>query len=110
MNAVSCATRPSPTLGSGGASPRLNCLPCGARGATRCSASGKPAAAGQRSRCRVTGEPAPLQPADLFVAAVDDVSQGLRQPTVLVLDNVSIHTAHLVKARQAEWAARGLTL
>ncbi|MGI4872139.1 MAG: IS630 family transposase [Janthinobacterium lividum] len=47
--------------------------------------------------------------AELFVAAVDEIRQDLRQPTVLVLDNASIHKAHLVQARQAEWAARGLT-
>ncbi|MBD2766644.1 transposase [Hymenobacter sp. BT664] len=32
----------------------------------------------------------------------------LTQPTVL--DNASIHKAHLVKAHQAAWAAAGLTL
>lgn len=48
--------------------------------------------------------------ADLFVLAVDEFSQALRGPTVLVLDNASIHKAHLVQARHAEWAARGLTL
>lgn len=48
--------------------------------------------------------------ADLFVLAVDEFSQTLRGPTVLVLDNASIHKAHLVGARHAEWAARGLTL
>lgn len=48
--------------------------------------------------------------ADLFVLAVDEFSQDLRGPTVLVLDNASIHQAHVAAARQAEWAARGLTL
>lgn len=47
--------------------------------------------------------------ADLFALAVDELSQGLRGPTVLVLDNASIHRAHVVQARLAEWAAKGLT-
>jgi len=48
--------------------------------------------------------------ADLFVLAVNDFCQTLDGPTVLVLDNASIHTAHLVRACHAEWAAKGLTL
>lgn len=48
--------------------------------------------------------------ADLFVLAVDEFSQRLAAPTVLVLDNASIHKAHLVRARHAAWAARGLRL
>ena len=48
--------------------------------------------------------------ADLFVLAVDDFCQALRGPAVLVLDNASIHKAHAVHARHAEWAAHGLTL
>ena len=48
--------------------------------------------------------------ADLFALAVDEFSQDVRGPTVLVLDNASIHKAHVVQARRAEWAARGLAL
>jgi len=48
--------------------------------------------------------------ADLFALAVDEFSRSLSGPTVLVLDNASIHKAHVVQARHAEWAARGLTL
>lgn len=48
--------------------------------------------------------------ADLFVAAVDAFSLGLTQPTVLVLDNASIHRAVLVRQHHAGWAARGLRL
>ncbi len=48
--------------------------------------------------------------AELFVAAVDEWVSTLRQPTVLVLDNASIHRASLVQARRAQWAANGLTL
>ena len=48
--------------------------------------------------------------AELFVLAVDEFSDALARPTVLVLDNASIHKAHVVEARHAEWAARGLTL
>ena len=42
--------------------------------------------------------------------AVAEFVTHLIQPTVLVLDNASIHKAHLVKAHLAAWAAEGLTL
>ena len=48
--------------------------------------------------------------ADLFVLAVHDFCQTLTGPTVLVLDNASIHKAHAVRNCHAEWAAKGLTL
>lgn len=48
--------------------------------------------------------------ADLFVLAVADWLAHLPQPTVLVLDNASIHKAGLVKDQLAAWAAQGLTL
>ena len=53
--------------------------------------------------------------AELFGLAVDEFVAHLSQPSVLVLDNASIHKAHLVKAQMvkaqmAAWAAAGLTL
>jgi hypothetical protein len=48
--------------------------------------------------------------AELFVLAVAEFVTHLTQPTVLVLDNASIHKAHLVKAQMAAWAAAGLRL
>ena len=42
--------------------------------------------------------------------AVADLLAQLTQPTVLVLDNASIHKAGLVKDQIATWAAQGLTL
>ncbi|AMJ66191.1 hypothetical protein AXW84_12665 [Hymenobacter sp. PAMC 26628] len=48
--------------------------------------------------------------ADLFVLAVNNFLDAVDRPTVLVLDNASIHKAHLVRACHAQWAARGLTL
>ena len=48
--------------------------------------------------------------AELFVAAVDEWVATLSQPTVLVLDNASVHQAAQVRARHADWAAQGLTL
>ena len=48
--------------------------------------------------------------AELFAEALDAFSQDLAQPTVLVLDNASIHRAALVQQRQPTWAARGLRL
>ena len=54
--------------------------------------------------------PATALTAELFVLAVNEFLTQLTQPTVLVLDNASIHKAHLVKAQVAAWAAQGLTL
>ncbi|MGI4863813.1 MAG: transposase [Janthinobacterium lividum] len=34
----------------------------------------------------------------------------LDQPTVLVLDNASVHRAGCVQTKQPQWAAQGLTL
>jgi hypothetical protein len=48
--------------------------------------------------------------ADLFALAVDEFSSTVTGPTVLVLDNASIHKAHLVQARHAAWASRGVQL
>ena len=48
--------------------------------------------------------------AELFVLAVAEFLAHLTQPTVLVLDNASIHKALLVKAKLAHWAIQGLTL
>lgn len=48
--------------------------------------------------------------AELFVLAVADFLACLTQPTVLVLDNASIHKALLVKAQLGQWADKGLTL
>jgi hypothetical protein len=46
-----------------------------------------------------------------FTAAVDAfVADEVRGPTNLVLDNASIHRAACVRERQAEWAAKGVTL
>ena len=48
--------------------------------------------------------------AELFVLAVAEFVALLSQPTVLVLDNASIHKAHLVKTQLRAWAAQSLTL
>ena len=48
--------------------------------------------------------------ADLFVLAVNEFAEQLAAPAVLVPDNASIHTAHLVRERRAAWAAAGRTL
>lgn len=47
---------------------------------------------------------------ELFVAALDEWSQQLTRPTVLVLDNASIHHAAPVRQALARWRARGLQL
>ena len=38
------------------------------------------------------------------------VADHVRGPTVLVLDNASIHRAGLVQERRAVWAEQGLTI
>ena len=48
--------------------------------------------------------------AELFLLAVDEWAATLTQPTVLVLDNASVHQAGCVQARRAAWTAQGLTL
>jgi hypothetical protein len=48
--------------------------------------------------------------AELFVAALDEYARTLAGPTVLVLDNASVHRATCVQARHAAWAAQGLRL
>ena len=48
--------------------------------------------------------------ADLFVRAVNEFVEQLTAPAVLVLDNASLHTVHLVRERHAAWAAAALTL
>ena len=48
--------------------------------------------------------------ADVFVAALDDWVADLRGPTILVLDNATIHRAARVQARLAHGRAKGLRL
>ena len=49
--------------------------------------------------------------AEGFAAAVEAfLAEEVRGPTVLVLDNASIHRAACVRERQAAWAERGLRL
>lgn len=48
--------------------------------------------------------------AELFVAALDEWSQTLTRPTVLVLDNASIHHALSVRQALPRWRERGLQL
>jgi len=47
---------------------------------------------------------------ELFAQAVDEFSQTLTGPTVLVLDNASIHRAAAVQQHLATWRSRGLRL
>lgn len=47
---------------------------------------------------------------EVFVAAIEEWSQTLTQPTVLVLDNASIHHAWQVHHALPRWRARGLQL
>ena len=47
---------------------------------------------------------------ELFAQAVNEFSQTLTGPTVLVLDNASIHHAAVVQQHVASWRSRGLQL
>ena len=46
--------------------------------------------------------------AEFIVEQLDRFSFGLPRPTVIVLDNASIHTAGIIKARLQVWQERGL--
>ena len=73
-------------------------------------------APGPRALCLAAPGPAPGGPArrarqrrvGLQGLAVTDFAQSLDRSTVLVLDNASIHWAHVVRACQSEWTAKGL--
>lgn len=45
-----------------------------------------------------------------ILESLDDFALGLLKPTVLVLDNASIHTCQLFQAKRAEWEQKGLFL
>lgn len=88
------------------------CLPAerGAGGGlfgARLLAPGRPA--GHRPQAFTAIVSASAFTAELFVLAVAEFVTQLAQPTVLVIDNASIHKAHLVNAQVAAWAAAGLT-
>jgi hypothetical protein len=74
---------------------------CSVLGFWQAAAAGQPVVAYQRAGSFT---------ADLFALAVDEFSQQLAGPAVLVLDNASIHKARLVQAHRDAWASRGLTL
>ena len=65
-------------------------------------ATTRPAFTGLVSETAWTGE--------LFAQAVEEFSQSLTEPTVLVLDNASIHRAACVQQHLATWRACGLRL
>ena len=45
----------------------------------------------------------------MVVACIDDFSTTLTKPTVVVIDNASMHTSKAFLARVPEWQSRGLT-
>jgi transposase len=47
---------------------------------------------------------------DFFIEVMDYYCAGIMQPTVVVLDNASIHTSHAVMAKRHEWQLKGLML
>lgn len=47
---------------------------------------------------------------NFIVEQLDRLSLSLRQETVVVLDNATVHTAKVVQARRSVWDQRGLTL
>lgn len=48
--------------------------------------------------------------AHFIVEQLDKFSFSIQKPTVIVLDNAKIHTAHQVKERLPNWQSRGLYL
>lgn len=45
-----------------------------------------------------------------FIQSVEELLPTLRYPTVLVLDNASVHRAKAVQAKRKEWKQKGLRL
>ena len=88
---------PAPSRTASRAQPRW---PLGA-GLLQAGGAGQPLVAYQRAGALT---------ADLFALAVDEFSQPLTGPTVLMLGHASIHKAHLVQTWHTAWAARGLQL
>ena len=45
----------------------------------------------------------------IVISCIDEFSQSLTKPTVVVIDNASMHTSKAFQARIAEWKQKGLT-
>ena len=45
----------------------------------------------------------------MVIACIDDFSGSLTKPTVVVIDNASMHTSKAFQARVSEWQSKGLT-
>jgi len=48
--------------------------------------------------------------AENFIQSVEELLPTLRRPTVIVLDNASVHRAKAVQAKREEWKKKGLRL
>ena len=48
--------------------------------------------------------------AKVIVRCRDEFLETLTKPTIVILDNASIHTAKIVQAKRQEWQQKGLTL
>ena len=48
--------------------------------------------------------------AKVIVRCMEEFIETITKPTVVILDNASIHRAKVVQAKRAEWKGRGLTL
>ena len=48
--------------------------------------------------------------ADNLVYSLDKIAQSLTVPTVVVLDNASVHVAKIIKEKRAAWKKQGLRL
>lgn len=48
--------------------------------------------------------------AEVTVRCMDEFIETITKPTVVILDNASIHTAKIVQHKRDEWKAQGLTL
>lgn len=47
---------------------------------------------------------------DVVIACIDKFCENLEKPTVLVIDNSSIHTSKMMLEKQKEWSEKGLSL
>lgn len=48
--------------------------------------------------------------ANVIIRCIDEFIETITKPTIIILDNASIHTANIVQATREKWKDQGLTL
>jgi hypothetical protein len=51
----------------------------------------------------------PSAPSAVVVASIDHFISTLQRPTVLIIDNASVHTSHEFRENIEQWKKQGLT-